>query len=145
MGNNAFHDERWDDAITYYTQAITKDPDGLYQCYSNRSAAYLKKGDLVLALEDAGKCISIKPSFHKGHIRRVAVYHTTEDYEDAVEAYKEGLRHCPNDKTLQRGLKEALKMLRRQNEPDLEGEKLLKTFKFWMTQQQQQQQQQQCQ
>lgn len=130
MGNNAFQDERWDDAITYYTQAIAKGDDGMYRCYSNRSAAHLKKGELLLALEDAGKCIAIKPTFHKGHIRRVAVYHQMEEYEDAVEAYKEGLKHCPDDKTLQRGLKVALKKLRQRNEPDLEAEKLLKTFKF---------------
>jgi stress-induced-phosphoprotein 1 len=130
MGNNAFQDERWDDAITYYTQAIAKGQDGMYQCYSNRSAAHLKKGDFASALEDAGKCITIKPTFHKGHIRRVAVYHQMEDYEDAVEAYREGLKHCPDDKTLRRGLKVVLKKLTPKNEHDLETEKVLKTFKF---------------
>jgi stress-induced-phosphoprotein 1 len=130
MGNNAFQDERWDDAITYYTHAIAKGDDGLYQCYSNRSAANLKKGDLLAALEDAGKCIAIKPTYRKGHIRRVAVYHQMEEYEDAVEAYEEGLLHCPDDTTLQRGLKVALKKLRQKNEPNLEAEKVLKTFKF---------------
>jgi stress-induced-phosphoprotein 1 len=132
MGNNAFQDERWDDAITYYTQAIAKGQDDgmMYRCYSNRSAAHLKKGDFASALEDAGKCIAIKPTFHKGHIRRVAVYHQMEDYQDAVDAYKEGLKHCPDDKTLQRGLKVALKKLATKNEPDMEAEKVLKTFKF---------------
>ncbi|CAB9514700.1 Hsp70-Hsp90 organizing protein 2 [Seminavis robusta] len=135
MGNNAFRDERWDDAITYYTQAISKG-DKEYQCYSNRSAAYLKKGDLLEALEDAGQCISIKPNYHKGHIRRVAVYHQMEEYEDAIEAYKAGLEHCPNDKTLQKGLRAAQKKVHKLNHPqdeeppEEEAEKVLKTFQF---------------
>ena len=129
MGNSAFSDQRYDDAITYYTQAI-HNGNREYSCYSNRSAAYFKKGDLLKALEDAGQCISIKPSYHKGHIRRVAVYHQMEDYEDAIAAYKEGLQHCPEEKTLLRGLRAAEKQLKRQQRPEHDEEKVLKTFKF---------------
>ena len=129
MGNSAFRDDRFDDAITFYTQAISKD-DQQYVCYSNRSAAYLRKGELVNALEDAGRCIAINPSYHKGHIRRVAVYHEMEEYEDAIDAYREGLEHCPDDKTLQRGLKEAIRRLRQQEEAGNDEEKVLQTFKF---------------
>lgn len=113
MGNAAFKDERWDDAITYYSQAINKDSNS-YVCYANRSAAYLKNDELIKALEDAGTCITIKPSYNKGHIRRVAVYHMMEDYEDAIDAYKQGLQYCPNDDTLQKGLKSATKRFREQ-------------------------------
>ena len=127
MGNSAFQDQRYDDAITYYTQALHKD-ENCYGCYSNRSAAYLKSGDLLHALEDAGRCIALKPTFHKGHIRRVAVYHQLEEYQDAVDAYREGLRHCPHDATLRRGLKEAQKKLRLQQLQD--EDQVLGAFQF---------------
>jgi stress-induced-phosphoprotein 1 len=111
MGNSAFSDKRYKDAIVYYTQAINLG-DKEYACYSNRSAAHLRSGNIVQALEDATNCIAIKPSYHKGHIRRVAVFHQMQQYEDAIAAYKEGLAYCPDDKTLLRGLKEAEKKVR---------------------------------
>jgi len=129
MGNNAFKDERWEDAVNYYTHAISKD-DRDYVCYSNRSAAYLKQGELIKALEDAGRCISICPTYNKGHIRRVGVYHHMEEFEDAVDAYLEALEMCPNDKTLQKGLRAAQKRVQKSQDPVGDEEKVLQTFKF---------------
>lgn len=120
MGNSAFKDERYDDAITYYSQAIERN-DNDFVCYANRSAAYLKKNELVKALEDAGRCTAIKPSYNKGHIRKVAVYHASKNYTDAVRAYEEGLKHCPEDTTLQRGLKAATKKQKEQGAQPLGG------------------------
>lgn len=129
MGNSAFIDERYDDAITYYTQALSRDEND-FVCYSNRSAAYLKKNELINALEDAGKCIAIQPKYNKGHIRRVAVYHTMEEFDDAISAYKEGLKHCPDDKTLQMGLKAATKKKERQAAMKPGKGKPLGSFRF---------------
>ena len=45
-------------------QGIAVDPE-IHVLYSNRSAAYLKKGDYDKALEDAERVIEVKPDWPK--------------------------------------------------------------------------------
>lgn len=56
-----------------FTQAIDLDPEN-HILYSNRSAAYAVLEDYQKALEDADKCISIKPDWVKGQLRKGAAY-----------------------------------------------------------------------
>ena len=58
--------------------------------YSNRSAAYLSKGDASNALQDAEQCITINPSWAKGYSRKGAALHALKQYDDALAAYEEG-------------------------------------------------------
>ena len=79
--------------------------DGANHVYfSNRSAAYLKKGDANNALEDANSCIGLKPDFPKGYSRKGAALHALKRYNDSIAAYKEGLERFPNDAGLKKGL-----------------------------------------
>jgi stress-induced-phosphoprotein 1 len=72
--------------------------------YSNRSAAYLKKGDGPNALEDANACIALNPQFAKGYSRKGAALHALKRYNDSIVAYQEGLTKFPNDAGLQKGM-----------------------------------------
>ena len=68
-GNKALQSGNLTAAIENYTKAI--DADGTnHVYYSNRSAAYLKKGDGNNALEDAESTIAINPGFSKGFSRK---------------------------------------------------------------------------
>lgn len=58
------------------------------------------------ALEDAKKCISIKPDWGKGYGREGAAYHGLGDLESAVASYKKGLGVEPGLAMLQNGLEE---------------------------------------
>jgi stress-induced-phosphoprotein 1 len=63
-GNAALQDGKFDDAIRFYTEAITLDKNN-HVLYSNRSAAFAKAGKYRPALEDAEKTIQLKPDWGK--------------------------------------------------------------------------------
>ena len=56
LGNKCLSNKQYDEAIDYYTAAIALKEDHVF--YSNRSAAYLSKGDSEKALLDGNKWIS---------------------------------------------------------------------------------------
>ena len=47
--------------------------------------------DWAKAIDDANKCISIKPDWGKGYGRKGAALHGAGDLEGALKAYKDGL------------------------------------------------------
>ena len=83
--------------------------------FSNRSAAYLSKGDAVNALSDAEKCVELSPEWPKGYSRKGAALHALKKYNDAVLAYEAGLAIAPTDAGLKNGLAEVKKARDTQN------------------------------
>jgi Ca2+-binding EF-hand superfamily protein len=73
---------------------------------ANRSAAHLRLGNFDKALEDAERCIKIKASYAKGHVRKAAAFHAMKRYDDEYKTIREGIRMCPHDETLQQGLQQ---------------------------------------
>lgn len=93
------------EAIDAYTKAI--ECDGTQHVfYSNRSAAYLSQGDGTNALADANKCIEINGTWAKGYTRKGAALHSLKKYDEAKEAYNEGLKIDPANAGLKSGLEE---------------------------------------
>ena len=106
LGNAALQAGKLTEAIENYTKAI--DADGTnHVYYSNRSAAFLKKGDANNALEDANSTIAINPDFSKGYSRKGAALHSLKRYNDAIAAFDDGLAKFPNDDALKNGLESA--------------------------------------
>lgn len=86
-------------------QAIKCDPyDHIF--FSNRSAAYLSKGDAQNALSDAEKCVELREDFGKGWGRVGAANFALRKYEDAKIAYAKGLKVDPSNDSLKQGLEE---------------------------------------
>ena len=77
--------------------------------FSNRSAAYLSKGDGANALTDAEQCIQLNSQWAKGYSRKGAALHSLKRYDEAVAAYEAGLAIAPADAGLQSGLAEVKK------------------------------------
>jgi stress-induced-phosphoprotein 1 len=68
-GDKHLKAREFDAAIEAYTNAIAINPND-YVFYSNRSAAYLSKGDAIAALRDAEDVIRINASWAKGYSRK---------------------------------------------------------------------------
>ena len=92
-------------AIEAYTKAINTDGTN-HVYFSNRSAAYLKKGDANNALEDAVSTIALNPDFVKGYSRKGAALHALKRYNDAIAAFEEGLAKFPTDASLKKGVED---------------------------------------
>lgn len=120
QGNKFLQAKQFDEAIRAYTEAINLNPHD-HVFFSNRSAAYLSKGDTDHALIDAERCIKINPTWPKGYSRRGAALHAMRKYDEAVKAYQEGLQHAPTDQGLKDGLAEVQKAKENSSNPNPMG------------------------
>jgi len=104
-GTAAFQAGKYPEAIELYTKAISLGPT--HVLYSNRSAAYggMQKWDD--ALNDATKCIEMKPDWGKGYGRKGAALHGLGRFDDAIAAYEKGLDVEPGLAMLTKGLDDA--------------------------------------
>jgi tetratricopeptide (TPR) repeat protein len=90
-GNRLFKEGKLGECIEAYSRAIALDVDN-HVLYSNRSAAYLKKGDSKSkALKDAEKCVSLMPEWTKGYNRMGAAQQALGRYDAAVKTFEKGL------------------------------------------------------
>ena len=102
-GNSAMQSENYDEAISYYTDAIRLDPSN-HILFSNRSAAYKQKGDFAKALDDASKIVELKKDWPKGYSRKATAFKCLGRYDDAINAYNEGLSYDSNNAELKEAL-----------------------------------------
>ena len=70
-GKRHFKEERYQEALDCYTEALKLQPQ-CYLLYSNRSAAHNKLKNYEEALNDAIRCTSISPEFARGHYRKAS-------------------------------------------------------------------------
>ena len=85
-GNAALENERYNDAIEFYSRAIDLDPLS-HILFSNRSAANVKKGVFKEALYDALKTISLEKDRLKGYFRKAIALKHLEKFDEALKAF----------------------------------------------------------
>lgn len=64
LGNTAARNQKYEEAVLHYTQAIKLEPTN-YALYSNRSFAFLKIQQYYFAMEDANETIRLNPTWAK--------------------------------------------------------------------------------
>lgn len=89
QGNAALTAGKFEEAIKAYSDAIKLDESN-HVLYSNRSAAYLKAGRFLDALNDGEKTIQINPTWPKGYSRKGAALFALEKYDEAFTCYNKG-------------------------------------------------------
>ena len=87
-------------------------------------------GDFEKALEDANECVRLKPNFVKGYGRKGAALFGSGKFEEAKNAYEEGLRIDPTNATCANGKKECeSKLLKNGGKDDADADEAFN--KMW--------------
>lgn len=105
QGNKEFSAGNYVEAINYFSKGIQLDAQN-HVLFSNRSACYAALHKYQDALDDADKCIRIKPDWVKGYTRRGAALHGLRRYNEAAVAYNKGLSLEANNAACLQGLKD---------------------------------------
>ncbi|KAF5829790.1 hypothetical protein DUNSADRAFT_15472, partial [Dunaliella salina] len=83
-------------SVIAYTRAIGLDPHNEV-LYSNRSASYALLRDYDSALDDARKCVLLKPEWSKGYLRLCKALDGKGMHQQVIEAAIKGLDKEPKD------------------------------------------------
>ncbi|KAL4437043.1 hypothetical protein ABPG75_004182 [Micractinium tetrahymenae] len=122
-GNLAFKEQRYPEAVQHYTEALKRGPPSAnpeaYKLYSNRAACYTKLGALNEGLKDAEECIRLAPEFAKGYSRKGHLQYFTKEYDKAIETYREGLKHDPENQELKEGLMRCVQAINKMNRGEM--------------------------
>lgn len=121
-GNAAFSSGNFQEAITHYSAGIAVDGSN-HVLYSNRSACQAKVGNWDSALNDALKCVELKPDFVKGYSRLGGAYHGLRNYTEASTAYRKGLELDPSNQACKTGLEETENEFAGGSKPSAPGSK----------------------
>jgi stress-induced-phosphoprotein 1 len=103
LGNAAFADKKYEEAIGHFTKAIEHNPND-HVFYSNRSACYASLEDYDKALEDATKCVNLKPDWARGYARKGLAEFYLGLYDEAEKTYTQGLELEPTNQQFKEGL-----------------------------------------
>jgi stress-induced-phosphoprotein 1 len=116
LGNKAFAEKRYQEAIDHFTRAIELDSSD-HVFFSNRSASYASLSQYDKALEDANRCVDLKPDWVRGYTRKGLAEFYLNKYEEAIETYEKGLKIEPNNAQLLEGLQRAQEKLTSSSNP----------------------------
>ncbi|KAM7251942.1 hypothetical protein ACFE04_023825 [Oxalis oulophora] len=106
-GDEAFHRKDLQSAVDAYTQAIDLDPyEGTF--YSNRSLCWLRLGQGEQALADGKACRELRPDWPKACYREGAALQLLQRFEDAANAFYDGVQLDPDSKELAIAFREAV-------------------------------------
>jgi stress-induced-phosphoprotein 1 len=108
LGTKAFQQKNFNEAIHFFTQAITESPHD-HTLYSNRSACYYNLSQFAKAREDGEKCIEIKGDWGKGYQRKGMALHALGQYEEALQDYETGLKLDPENAQLKQSFEQCKK------------------------------------
>ena len=122
-GNLEFSEEQYEDALSYFEDAVSYSPLNFKANFNLANTQY-RLGDFPKSIETYEKIVNLGPtSFDKSK-----VYHNignahmmSQNLEGAIEAYKNGLRLNPSDEELRYNLAYALNIKQEQEKQEQES------------------------
>ncbi|GAA5823513.1 hypothetical protein JCM10212_005795 [Sporobolomyces blumeae] len=124
-GNAAFKEQRTEEAIAKYTEAIDFDPENESMratLLSNRAAAHLRLKSYDSAISDCTLCLTLNSQYFKALRTRARAYLAQDEFEDAVRDFKAAYELAPsgsNDEAmLKKEVQEAEQKLKRSKMKD---------------------------
>eukprot|EP01111_Echinosteliopsis_oligospora_P004064 TRINITY_DN1641_c0_g1_i5.p1 TRINITY_DN1641_c0_g1~~TRINITY_DN1641_c0_g1_i5.p1 ORF type:complete len:224 (+),score=79.92 TRINITY_DN1641_c0_g1_i5:1798-2469(+) len=115
QGNEAFKKNKFQAAITAYSEAIALTPEDAI-LYSNRSVAFWNLKDFQKALQDATEAVRLNPEFVRGHLRQGKAYDSLGDLVQAKLAYERALAIEPDNKVAIQDMKIIYEKIQQQKE-----------------------------
>jgi tetratricopeptide (TPR) repeat protein len=108
LGNRAFKDKAYYEAIDQYTSTLTGDPERV-AAWSNRAACFTATKQHDKALRDAEMCVRLKPDWPKAHYRlgRALLGIGGDRTGEAVAAFAKGCGLDPNNAEMQKWHRQA--------------------------------------
>ncbi|KAG4914023.1 hypothetical protein JHK86_054456 [Glycine max] len=106
-GDGAFKRNDHHMAIDFYTQAIDLNPIDA-TLLSNRSLCWIKLGQAEHALADAKACRALRPDWPKACYREGAALRLLQKFDEAANAFYEGVTLDPENKELVNAFREAV-------------------------------------
>ena len=89
LGLNAGKNGKYDEAISYYTQAIKLNPKH-ERAYNNLGVIFYKKGNTEKAIEYFKQAVAVNPNFAEPHYNIGVVYYNQGQIQIAKEYFKKG-------------------------------------------------------
>ncbi|KAK1295638.1 putative serine/threonine-protein kinase [Acorus calamus] len=106
-GDDAFRRKDYLAAVDAYTQAIDLDPNEA-TLLSNRSLCWMRLGQAEQALADAKSCRDLRPDWAKACYREGAALRLLQRFDEAANAFYEGVELEPENKELVDAFREAV-------------------------------------
>lgn len=107
-GDEAFKRNDYHMAIDCYTQAIDLNPIDAATLLSNRSLCWIRLGQADHALADAKACRALRPDWPKACYREGAALRVLQKFDEAANAFYEGVKLDPENKELVNAFREAV-------------------------------------
>ncbi|KAL5702070.1 hypothetical protein ACHQM5_027333 [Ranunculus cassubicifolius] len=105
-GDTAFREMNYRLAAFHYSKAIFVEPFNA-TLFSNRSLCWLRLKQGKSALKDATRCMILKPNWPKAFYRAGAAMRLLGDFENAADAFFDGLKLDPGNQELRKAFQEA--------------------------------------
>ena len=104
-GVEAYQNERWDEALSYFQAAVDEDPENPQLQFNLGSALYKKERyeDAAAAFEKSLMTRDIRQQ-ENAYFNQGNAYYRLEKYQEAVEAYKKALDIDPEDQAAKHNL-----------------------------------------
>lgn len=112
-GNKAYSEQKFQDAVNLYTQAIEKDSTN-HIFFANRANVYLDMDRHFECIADCDKAIALDASFVKSYARKAQALFQLERYEESTEMIKVGQSKETEDEELKKQFTGLEKMIEKE-------------------------------